>query len=198
MIISTFELLVKPQLPKDLPGFIPNNVQQKIERLRRTVIQGYFLTIANLGSVDIFLTLTFTVKLPPGISIDDLVTFFDTTGSDMGEDMPGKLEPIKGFTNKFIASVTLMSQSTGLFLVQPNIIRKPELLDDANFEVRGFAEVSLATLTSSVSDVAVLITPEHRGTFFDNLTGTGSAGRDQISYSLPVQNGGLFTFKPST
>lgn len=198
MIISTFELLVKPQLPKDLPGSIPNSVKQKIDRLRRTVIQGYFLTIANLSSADIFLTLTFTVKLPPGISIDDLVTFFDTTGSDMGDDIPGKLEPVKGFTNKFIAFAPLMSQSTGLFLLQPNIIKKPELLDDANFEVRGFAEVSLPTLPSGVSDVAVLITPEHRGTFFDNLTGTGSAGRDQISYSLPVQNGGLFTFKPST
>lgn len=198
MIISTFELLVKPQLPKDLPGNIPSSVKQKIDKLRRTVIQGYFLTIANLSSVDIFFTLTFTVKLAPGISIDDLVTFFDTTGSDMGDDMPGKLERVKGFTNKFIASVPLMSQSTGLFLVQPNIIKKPELLDGANFEVRGFAEVSLATSTSNVSDVAVLITPEHRGTFFDNLTGTGSAGRDQIAYSLPVQNGGLFTLKPST
>jgi hypothetical protein len=72
------------------------------------------------------------------------------------------------------------------------------LLDDANFEVRGFAEVSLPTLPSGVSDVAVLITPEYRGTFFDNLTGAGSAGRDQISYSLRAKNGGLFRFKPST
>jgi hypothetical protein len=198
MIISTFELWVKPQIPKDLPGTILNTVKQKVDRLRRKVIQGYFLTIANFGSADIFIRLTFTVKLPPGNSIDDLVTFFDTTGSDMGDDIPGKLETVRNFTNKFIAFAPLMSQSTGLFIGQHNIIKKPELLDDANFEVRGFAEVSLPTLPSGVSDVAVLITPEHRGTFFDNLTGTGSAGRDQISYSLPVQNGGLFTFKPST
>lgn len=196
MIISTFELLVKPQLPKDsqLPGPIPPSVKEKIGRLRRTAIQGYFLTIANLGPVDISLTLTFTVKLPSEIPIEDLVTFFDTTGSAMGDNMPGGLKPVKGSTNKFFASADLMSQSTGLFLVQPNIIKKPEMLDDANFEVRGFAEVSLPNVPSGVSGVAVLITPEHRGTFFDNLTGTGSAGRDQIAYSLPVQNGGLFTF----
>ncbi len=35
MIISTFELLVKPQLPKDsqLPGDIPTGVKEKIGRL---------------------------------------------------------------------------------------------------------------------------------------------------------------------
>ena len=194
MIISTFELLVKPQLPKDLPGTIPDSVKQKIGRLRRTAIQGYFLTIANLSSVDILLTLAFTANLPSGKSIDNLLAFLDTTGSTMGDDIPVKLEPVKGLANKFIASAPLMSQGTGLFLLQPNIIRD-ELLDDADFEVRGFAEV---TVSSSVSNVSILITPEHRGTFFGNLTGTGSAARDQIAYSLPVQNGGLFTFNPST
>jgi hypothetical protein len=99
-----------------LPGTIFNTVKQKVDRLRRKVIQGYFLTIANLGSANIFITLTFTVKLPPGISIDDLVTFFDTNGFDMGDDIPGKLEAVRGFTNKFIAFGPLMSQSTGLFL----------------------------------------------------------------------------------
>jgi len=197
MIISTFELLVKPQLPKDtqLPGTIPDSVKQKIGKLRRTAIQGYFLTIANLSSVNLMLTLTFTANLPSGITIEDLVAFLDTTGSNMGGNKPVDLEPVPGFPNKFMASAPLMSQGTGLFLLQPNIISKPKLLDDADFEVRGFVEV---TVPSGGSNVSVLITPEHRGTFFDNLTGTGSAGRDQIAYSLPVQNGGLFTFSPST
>jgi hypothetical protein len=198
MIISTFELLVKPQLPKDseLPGTIPASVKEKIGRLRRTAIQGYFLTIANLSSDNIMLTLTFTVTANPNSKItDDLLAFLDTTGSTMGGNSLVKLESVPGFDNKLFAVAPLMAQGTGLFLLQPNII-KPELLDDADFEVRGFAEVTVSS--PSAANVSVLITPEHRGTFFDNLTGTGSARRDQIAYSLPVQNGGLFTFTPST
>lgn len=192
MIISTFELLVKPQLPKDLPDTISDSTKQKIARLRRTAIQGYFLTIANLSSADVVLILTFTANLPSGRSIDDLLAFLDTTGSTIDDDIPVKLEPVKG-TNKFIAFTSLRAHSTGLFLLQPDITRDG-LLENADFEVRGFAEVSVSSNTGNVS---TLITPEHRGTFFDNLTGKGSAGRDQIAYSLPVQNGGLFTFTPS-
>jgi hypothetical protein len=194
MIVSTFELLVKPQLPKDLPGNLPNDVKAKIERLRRTVTQGYFLTIANLSPVDIFLSLAFTVKLPSGMSINDLVAFLDTTGGDV-PDLSGRLQPVPD-SNKFIYSpLPLVSQNTALFLLQPDFVSKPQLLNDANFEVRGFVEVFLSTFPSGVNDVTIQVTPEHRGTFFSNLTGDGSAGRDQIAYSLPVQNGGLFTFK---
>jgi hypothetical protein len=191
MIISTFEILVKPQLPTDLPPGVTASVKDKIAKLRRTVIQGYFLTIANLSAVDASLTLTFTVKLPQGIPIEDLVTFFDTTGSDMGEDELGMLKPVKGFPNKFSISIFLPSQSTGLLILQPNILSEP-LLNDASFEVRGFAEISLNSSLSGVKQIDFLITPEHRGTFFSDLDGTGSPGRDQIAYSLPVQNGGLF------
>jgi hypothetical protein len=45
VIISTFELLIKPQLPKALAPALPPNVS----KLSRNVIQGYFLTLANLG-----------------------------------------------------------------------------------------------------------------------------------------------------
>lgn len=193
MIISTFELLVKPQLPKNL-GDIPTSVKQRLERLRRTATQGYFLTIANLSPVDIFLTLVFTVKLPSGMSINDLITFLDTTGGDV-RDLPGRLQPVPG-SNKFTYSpIPIVSQNTVLFLLQPDFISKPQLLDDANFEVRGFVEIFLPTFPSGMNDVSIQVTPEHRGTFFSNLTGDGSAGRDQIAYSLPVQNGGLLTFK---
>lgn len=194
MIVSTFELLVKPQLPKNLPGDLPDAVKEKIERLRRTVTQGYFLTIANLSPVDIFLSLAFTVKLPSGMSINDLIAFLDTTGGDV-PDLSGRLQPVPD-SNKFIYSpLPLVSQNTALFLLQPDFVSKPQLLSDANFEVRGFVEVLLTSFPSGVSDVTIQVTPEHRGTFFSNLTGDGSAGRDQIAYSLPVQNGGLFTFK---
>ncbi|WP_088891481.1 hypothetical protein [Leptolyngbya ohadii] len=193
MIISTFELLVKPQLPKDLPPGIPAKTKQQIDRLRRNTIQGYFLTIANLSSVNVNLTLTFTVQLPAGTSLKDLVALFDTTGSAMGDDLPVILEPVNGSTNKFTASARLMAQGTGLFLIQPNIL-KPDLLEDATFEVRGYVEVSLADLPVGMGEVAILITPEHRGTFYEDLNGTGSARRDQIAYALPVPNGGLFKF----
>ena len=42
-LVSTFEVLLKPQLPADLPA--PFN---DVKNLSRNVIQGYFLTISNL------------------------------------------------------------------------------------------------------------------------------------------------------
>jgi hypothetical protein len=56
MIISTFELLLKSQLPNDVE--LPND----IKNLSRNVIQGYFLTVANLSSRDLVLSLIFTTR----------------------------------------------------------------------------------------------------------------------------------------
>lgn len=47
MIVSTFEILVKPQLPTTLPPGTP--VIPGIGNLSRKVIQGYFLTVANVN-----------------------------------------------------------------------------------------------------------------------------------------------------
>lgn len=43
-IISTFEVLLKPQLPTDLPPEFTT-----VQNLGRNLIQGYFLTILDLA-----------------------------------------------------------------------------------------------------------------------------------------------------
>ncbi|MCY7272877.1 MAG: hypothetical protein LH702_03785 [Phormidesmis sp. CAN_BIN44] len=79
-----------------------------------------------------------------------------------------------------------------MLLLQANIL-KPGILADANFEARGYVEIFLSSLSGS--DTATLIvTPEQRGTFYKNQDdGTpAEVGLDQIAYSLPISNGGVF------
>lgn len=199
MLISTFELLIKPQLPKDaildnVPGVTPE-LKNKISQLRRNAIQGYFLTLANLGARDLLLSLVFTVK--NNADLVKIVPILDTTGSD---DAFGSLTPIPSpFANKLSFSpLPLVAGDTALFLLQPNFLSFPELLVDTNFEVRGFVEVFLSSLSGRPRNAQIQVTPEHRGTFYkfpENDPNTIS-GLDQYAYSLPVQNGGLLRLTP--
>jgi hypothetical protein len=52
--VSTFELLLKPQLPKAITASRP-----ELAGLTRTVIQGYFLTISNITDNLIYLSVVF-------------------------------------------------------------------------------------------------------------------------------------------
>jgi hypothetical protein len=199
MLVSTFELLVKPQLPKDavldqVPG-VSQELKNKISQLRRNAIQGYFLTLANLGARDLLLSLVFTVK--NNADLVKIVPILDTTGSD---DAFGSLTPIPSpFANKLSFSpLPLVAGDTALFLLQPNFLSFPELLVDTNFEVRGFVEVFLSSLSGRPRNAQIQVTPEHRGTFYkfpENDPNTIS-GLDQYAYSLPVQNGGLLRLTP--
>jgi hypothetical protein len=199
MLVSTFELLVKPQLPKDavldqVPG-VSQELKNKISQLRRNAIQGYFLTLANLGARDLLLSLVFTVK--NNADLAKIVPILDTTGSD---DAFGGLTPIPSpFANKLSFSpLPLVAGDTALFLLQPNFLSFPELLVDTNFEVRGFVEVFLSSLSGRPRNAQIQVTPEHRGTFYkfpENDPNTIS-GLDQYAYSLPVQNGGLLRLTP--
>ncbi|MUL35977.1 hypothetical protein [Gloeocapsopsis dulcis] len=195
MLISTFELLLKSQLPQDLPPAVP----QEARNLSRNVIQGYFLTIANLSSFDLVLSLVFTTRLTPPRNLDDIIAFLDTSGNNISGSLSVDNAAIAG--NKFrFSPLFLAAGATGLFIIQPNIVAKPELLNSLDFEVRGYAEIFLSSLAGPLTDINLQVTPEHRGTFFgdlsqDNIT---DRGLDQIAYSLPVQNGGLFTLSTSS
>lgn len=175
MLISTFELLVKPQLPPGLPAPISN--------LGRNVIQGYFLTIANLNLVDLALSVVFTIRG----DVSGIITFLDTSGVNI----TGNLTPDIG-PNKFrFSPLFLAAQATGLLIIQPN----PSLISTLDFEVRGYAEIFLSSLSGTLTNIQLQVTPEQRGTFFGDPTQANIADRglDQIAYSLPVQNGGFFT-----
>ena len=70
--ISTFELLLKPQLPKGVTTTFP-----ELKPLARVVLQGYFLTVANLDDKPVSLSLTF-VSRTPSLDKRDVIAILDT------------------------------------------------------------------------------------------------------------------------
>lgn len=190
MLVSTFELLVKPQLPKqeDLPAQVPDELKTKIGKLSRTVIQGYFLTISNLNNFEITLSLVFTIVSNPPVNKfkEDLVAFFDVQDKNL---IVPPVEP-DIIPNKVRYTRTIQANETGLFLLQPNIL-EPKLLNDEDFEVRGYVEAYVSSLSKGYRSAKLLLTPEHRGTFYKDLDADGAAVQlDQIAYSLPTAHGG--------
>ncbi len=197
-LVSTFEVLVKPQLPPVGIG----------ATLSRNVIQGYFLTIANVNFFPVTISIVFTLRFPvdggslpvPPISFDDFLSIVDIKGENIfppSIDGQGKLIPeIVPQNNKARVTFTLPENGTGLLLLQANIL-KDGLLNTADFEARGYVEIFLSSLSGS-DTATLLVTPEHRGTFFRPETASDGSGEiiftnlDQIAYALPVSNGGVF------
>lgn len=189
MLVSTFELLVKRQFPKpeDLPieVQIPDELKEEIRKLSRTVIQGYFLTISNLNAFDVTLSLVFTIVSNPPVDINQLVGFIDVDETNMLANLQPDLVP-----NKIRYTRTIPASETGLFLLQPNIL-VPDLLSKKNFEVRGYVEVFISSLSTGYISAKLLLTPEQRGTFYKNLDLQGDEVQlDQIAYSIPTGHGG--------
>lgn len=193
-LVSTFEVLIKPQLPA-IAG---------IKALSRKVIQGYFLTLSNVNFFPVTVSLVFTVKFPADptdevespTSWKDFLNVVDISGQNLlsGQFSQATLIPeIVPQNNKARVTFTLPENGTGLLLLQPNILSADGLLETANFEARGYVEIFLSSLSGS-DTATLLLTPEHRGTFFKDLNGAtpDEIGLDQISYALPVSNGGVF------
>jgi hypothetical protein len=193
-IVSTFELLVKPQLPTEnqLPSGLPVNLLSKIDQLRRNAIQGYFLTLSNLSNRNIELSLVFTVSNTT--NIEKVVGFLDTSVSNDTLDVP----TIVGNKIRF-SPVSLAASDTALFLLQPNFLTSPELLVNPDLEIRGYVEVFLSSLSGNTKNVQLQVTPEHRGTFykFNEEDPDTLFSLDQYAYALPIQNGGFLRLSPS-
>lgn len=187
MLVSTFELLLKPQLPASISD-------TTLKKLSRTILQGYFLTISNLNAYDTTISLVFTVVLNGPLTIEDLIPplgtppdiigFLDVDGINLG----AIIEP-DTFANKIRFTRKIPAGDTGLFLIQPNIL-KPELLTDENFEIRGYVEVFISSLSTGFDSAKLLLTPEHRGTFYSDLLSGDPVQLGEIAYSLPTAHGG--------
>jgi hypothetical protein len=193
MLISTFELLVKNILPS--PAAPPASGVP----LGRTIIQGYFLTIANTSDV----AASFELKLiaqspdfelrpdpdPPspsqiGSGDTTLLAFFDINGKN--DKLP---LPAAGSPKTLTFDLTIGARDTGLFILQPNVT-KPTLISKAAQEIRGYSQISLKP--GGASSINILLTPEHRGTFLTPPSSDGSAvppDFDQLVYSLPTARG---------
>jgi hypothetical protein len=170
MLVSTFELLVKPIAPA---GSGPAAVA-------RTVVQGYFLTIANPSTTDLTLRVSFTATTP-NLSPLNTVTIIDVNDDNQFGDVTSS-GPNRSFT-----SVRIPAQDTVLVTLLPDIGNN-QVLANPNLEVRGYVEISLAA-PFSFSGFDLLLTPEHRGTFGSgNLADTNSEF-DQLVYALPTATG---------
>lgn len=178
--VSTFELLLKPQLPRFVTND-PNNVELK--EITRTILQGYFLSIANLSDSMTMISLEFTTTTP-SLQKEDILTFLDTKGG--GEETIKHDIMNVGSVNKFQCTFGLDAYDTGLFILQPNIL-DDEIFKEADYELRGYVDIKVLVSAelSTKKKTELLLTPEHRGTFFGNdRTELG-----EVAYALPLANG---------
>lgn len=170
MLLSTFELLLKPITPN--PGTVSGS--------DRSLLQGYFLNIANPTNSTLNLRLRFNARTP-NLDRSKLLVIRDTTGGNAF----GNLTPQNTF------DFQLASRDTGLIILQPDITQ----LDPANpadrVEVRGYVEIFVVVrfpFPGFASNFQLLVTPEHRGTFLPSPN--GSREFDQLISAIPTMTGG--------
>ena len=171
--VSTYELLVKPII--DSPTS-PN----------RTVIQGYFLTIANPSFSNLEIQLTFKARTPD-FNSSSFAAFWDVDGTNNELPIPGGLGCLKTFRFK------LPSLDTGLFLLLPDV-RDPDVVAKRNTEIRGYVRLSIRSASSLAGQGnmrTLLLSAQQRGTFLpQGSTVPPNIGDfDQLSYSLPLASG---------
>ncbi len=179
MLVSTFELLVKPIAPA---GSGPAAVA-------RTVVQGYFLTIANPNNTDIAVRLQFTATTPD-LNVIDTVTILDVQGTNNFSD----LVAVPGDPKRFTFNLKIPANDTALVTLLPDLrtdvlppFGVPDVLTKT-LEIRGYVEVFLES-PISLRGVNLLLTPEHRGTFLPQNLAAPNPDFDQLVYSLPTATG---------
>lgn len=179
MEISTFELLLAPQIPPALAPGLGNII--------RTTLQGYFLQISNLSKSKVKIELEF-VAFSPIIPLEpnkppvenSTLAFFDIDGNN-----PLKTLTRKG-DKKVIVELDINAHDTGLFILQPNpALLPPGPPANTVYEVRGYANIYL----KSPGSARLLLTPEQRGTLFKDPA-DGDPQLSQVIYSLPTVTGG--------
>jgi hypothetical protein len=172
--VSNYELLVKPII--DAPS-APN----------RTVIQGYFLTIANPSFSNLEIRLTFKATTP-NFNSSSFAAFWDVDGTNLELPIPGGLGCVKSFR------FSLPALDTGLFLLLPDV-RRSEVVTNRNTEIRGYVRLSIpsaSTVGNRDRMRTLLLSAQQRGTFLPqgNITPPAIGDFDQQAYSLPLANGG--------
>ncbi len=195
MEVSTFELLFKQQSP-----VIPNGVLNV-----QKVIQGYFLTISNLENQAYTYALDLTIFPPPDGTLNrayrtllgKTVFVFDAAGTDNQFGVVQPYSPVGIGQGRFrTPNFQIPARGTALVLIIPNAFPCGSVTEPL-MEVRGYATLRLPALlrfrpgfqpiyrAQSTQPVDVLVTPQHRATFFDAAGGV----TDQIQASLPTASG---------
>lgn len=201
MIVSNFELLVKPIAN----SMAPPNVTSAFRR----VVQGYFLMVSNLETNrNVKLSLGLTITSSTGnreMNSDNTVCFFDNGNTDNGQLNINRIVT-SNYTKYNTQSFDLGPRETGIITILPDIAdflpnpTNPSPTPD--LEIRGYTELrqlrtitGLSSLFLAVPEADILTNPETRGTFLDNQYPTQTAGDvldfDQIAYALPTASGKL-------
>lgn len=197
MDVSSFELIFKNQAPA-------GDVEQ--------VLQGYFLSITNLENKNLKFRVEFVIfPPPPGTPNQELrslagntLTFVDAGGTDnqrgilSGTLASSIFQLSTGFINVPANGTALLAVLPSANLFGP---LDPTPITDPKFEVRGFVRIALPALLSgfplrfvpqSNGPVSVLLTPQHRATFFSS---TGAI-TNQVQATLPLATGAARTLVP--
>lgn len=172
MEISTFELLLSPQIPPNLaPGLV---------NIIRTTLQGYFLSISNLSSSTVTIELEF-IALSPSLPLGNnrTLAFFDIGGTNPPQTLS------TNDNGNVVVELEIGAKDTGLFILQPNpAFLPPGPPAETVYEVRGYANIHL----KSPGNARLLLTPEQRGTLFKDPADTDPQ-LSQVIYSLPTATG---------
>lgn len=136
MLVSTFELLVKPI---STPGF-------GSAAASRIVAQGYFLTLANPNKMEVKVRLQF-VATTPNLTLADTVAILDVAGNNVFGNLVPTADP-----RKLTYDLKIPAHDTALLTLLPDLskdvlapIGEPDLLT-SKYEVRGYVEIFLSTL----------------------------------------------------
>ncbi|MEO1690589.1 MAG: hypothetical protein AAFR63_03520 [Cyanobacteria bacterium J06631_6] len=181
MEISPFELLLKRIAPRNQDGGVA-------EKLKRTVVQGYFLTLSNLESQKREFKFEVTISAPtepadkPNVSRrleERAVLLFDIAGDNQKLSLKTS-EENDSFIKYASGTLTLPSLATVSVQLLPDI---QKFIDNqfSLLEARGFISIEAADEISG----SVFLNPEIRGTFFpDDFAINENPDFDQLSYSL--------------
>lgn len=200
MEVSTFELLVKRIAPRmALPP-----AQQPVAR---RVVQGYFLTVSNLESIDLRYRLDFRISLPDNPTQADAMTRLLEGNTVLIIDIAGANAPLSltriGTSGRYVSQeFVIPAQKTASIQLLPDVARFAAQ-DNPMLEIRGFVSLLLPRVfggtpienilgrPQSPRPVRVLLNAEVRGTFLPNdfPSNPASADFDQINYSLSLASG---------
>lgn len=190
MDVSTFELLYKPFTPPLGAG---------TEALGRRVLQGYFLTVANLDAQGFRFRIVFRITLPnpdnPSRRLDanhkliiDVGSAPDNQFTTLNRNPPGG--------NRYAKSFRLDAGRTALLVLLPDVtVPGFFTTGPTDIEIRGHVSLVLPCIKGSPQPGApakVLLQAEHRAVFLPNgwpTMATGDLDFDQTNVNLSLASG---------
>lgn len=200
MEVSTFEILYKPLTPSLGAG---------TEAIARRVLQGYFLTVANLEAVDFRFRIEFKITLPqpdnPSRRLDANALFItDVAAPDNVFSTSLPRTPAGG--NRYVTSFVVPAGKTALVVLLPNItVPNFFVATPSDIEVRGTVSLALPCVFKVQTNpfkitygpqpgapARVLLNAEHRATFLPPgwpVVASGDLDFDQTVVSVALARG---------